>query len=219
MMFVLGALALLQAASPPAVADQSSSEAWGAMSTPELAAELLPPPVAASVVRHEVTPQGVTFFTRARSMPDGFCERDLYSVSAGPTRTMTESADIRLGRCERSGATDFIHVTANPQLHVAQAKAAIRWLSNAIAAARAKGRLAFDVSCVSEGRPGLCANGGRKAVARLAIADLSSVDGAFTCQTSETEFAPRQASPAWDVRLARGAGRPRLTLTMMPPRS
>ncbi|HYX45684.1 MAG TPA: hypothetical protein VE820_02510, partial [Sphingomicrobium sp.] len=100
------------------------------MSTPELAAKLLPQPVAERVVRHEVSPKGVTFFTRQRSMPDGFCERDLYYVSAGPTRTVTESADIQLGRCARSVRTDFIHVSPNPHLHVAQAKAAVRWLSD-----------------------------------------------------------------------------------------
>ncbi|HYX45784.1 MAG TPA: hypothetical protein VE820_03015, partial [Sphingomicrobium sp.] len=78
-----------------------------------------------------------------------------------------------------------------------------------------------DVSCMSEGQPDMCANGGRRAVARLAIADLSSVDGAFTCQTSETEFASRKraASDSWEVRLARGARRPRLTVRIMPPRS
>lgn len=234
-MFMLTALAFLQAASPPAVSQQQSDEALTAMSTPELAARLLPPPLASRVVRHEISPPDtkgsasarVRFYTRHRSMPDGFCERDLYDVSTTPNSPVIESADIRLGRCPRSGALSFTRVNANANLHVAQGKAALRWLGDAIESARTREPLSFDVTCVAEVQPSLCARGGRKALASVAVADVASVDGAFTCRTSETSFALRphaiqagKISGAWDVRLARGTKRPRLTLTWTePPRS
>jgi hypothetical protein len=224
-MFMLAALAFLQAASPPAVST--------AMSTPELAAGLLPPPLASRVVRHEISPAEtngaparVRFYTRYRSMPDGFCERDLYDVATTPNSPIVESADIRLGRCPRAGVPSFTRVNSNANLHVAQGKAALRWLGDAIDSARTREPLAFDVSCAADAQPRLCADGGRKALASVAIADVASVDGAFTCRTSETSFALRhralgagKTSGAWDVRLARGTKRPRLTLTWVPGES
>lgn len=225
MIFMLAALALLQAASAPAVSQDTSSEGLSAMSTPELATRLLPPPLAARVVRHEIsrpeTSGGasaqVRFYTRPRSMPDGFCERDLYDISTTPNSPVIERADIRLGRCPRAGAPSFARVNANEQLHVAQGKAALRWLGDAIDSARTRKPLAFDISCVADAQPSLCADGGRKALASLPIADVASVDGAFTCRTSETRFTLRRSSGAWDVRLARGTARPHLTLTWVEP--
>ena len=234
-MFMLAALALVQAASAPAVSQGESSEDLSAMPTPELAATLLPPPLASRVVRHEISPAGtsggapvqVRFYTRHRSMPDGFCERDLYEVSTAPNPPIIESADIRLGRCPRGGTPSFTRVNANANLHVAQGKAALRWLRDAVDSARTRRPLAFDISCVAGAEPRLCAQGGRKALASLPIADVASVDGAFTCRTSETRFTLRhhdmragKTPGAWDVRLARGTARPRLTLTWIePPRS
>lgn len=231
-MFMLAALASLQAASAPAVSQEPSSEGASAMSTPELAARLLPPPLASRVVRHEISPPEtngvattqVRFYTRHRSMPDGFCERDLYEVSTAPNSPVIESADIRLGRCPRAGTPSFTRVNANANLHVAQGKAALRWLGDAIDSARTGEPLAFDISCMADAQPSLCADGGRKALASVAIADVARVDGAFTCRTSETSFALRhhamragKATGAWDVRLARGTTRPRLTLTWIQP--
>lgn len=229
MMFILAALAF-QAASASAVPQEASGEGLSAMSTPELAARLLPPPLASRVVRYEISPaetngapERVKFYTRHRSMPDGFCERDLYEVSNTPNSPVIESADISLGRCPRSGAPIFARVNANENLHVAQGKAALRWLDDAIDSARTRKPLPFDVSCVADAQPSLCADGGRKALASLPIADVASVDGAFTCRTSETSFTLRhnaiqagRTSGAWDVRLARGTKRPRLTLTWIP---
>lgn len=234
MMFMLAALALLQAASPSAVSQEARGEALDAMSTSELAAKLLPPPLASRVVRYEVSPvetnggapTQVRFYTRYRSMPDGFCERDLYEVSTTPNSPIAESADIRLGRCPRAGVPTFTRVNSNANLHVAQGKAALRWLDDAINSARTRKPLLFDVSCVADAQPSLCADGGRKALTSLPIADVASVDGAFTCRTSETSFTLRhnaiqagKTSGAWDVRLARGTKRPRLTLTWIPGES
>ena len=231
-MFMLAALAFLQAASAPAVSQDASNVGLSAMSTPELAARLLPPPLERRVVRHEFSPAEtnggapaqVRFYTRPRSTPDGFCERDLYEVSTTPNSPIIESADIRLGRCPRAGAPSFTRVNANANLHVAQGKAALRWLGNAIDSAGTREPLAFDVSCMADEEPSLCADGGRKALASVEIADVASVDGSFTCRTSETSFALRhhamragKTSGAWGVRLARGTTRPRLTLTWIEP--
>ena len=58
--------------------------------------------------------------------------------------------------------------------------------------------LSFDVDCVSDAQPNLCADGARPALARLAVDNASIVDGAFTCRASETRFALVQdaAAPA-----------------------
>src|SRR5947209_9538981 len=145
MMFVLAAAAVLQAASPHAAADLRT------MSTEELAARLLPPRIARRVVEHEfASPARVRFTTRTYPMPDGFCERDIYQVSTASHSSIAQSADIRRGECPASGASGFAHVKPNPKLHVAQAKAAVRWLEGAIDAARGDQPLAFDVDCVAE---------------------------------------------------------------------
>ena len=132
---------------------------------------------------------------------------------------MTWTADIRRGACPAEGAAGIAHVNPNPQLHVAQAKMAIRWLESAIAAAGGDQPLSFDVDCVSDAQPNLCATR-RPALARLAVDNASIVDGAFTCRASETRFTLRQdaaapaadPAPEWHLQLARGAARPRLTM-------
>ncbi|HEY6048730.1 MAG TPA: hypothetical protein VIV07_06760 [Sphingomicrobium sp.] len=216
MMLVLAAAALLQAAPVHAAAD------WRAMSTEELAARLLPRRIARRVVEHEFTsPTRVTFITRTYPMPDGFCERDIYQVSTASRSVVGQSADIRRGDCPAAGAAGFAHVNPNPKLHVAQAKAAVRWLEGAIDAARGAQPLTFDVDCVANVQPDACTGGARAALAKLAVENAQSVSGAFTCRTSVTSFALRQdstaAGPLWNVRLARGEARPRLTLTWTPP--
>lgn len=227
-MFVLTAMAFLQTASPAAAGAEASNEPLSAMSTQELAAKLLPPRVARRVAEHKFSAPGasnrvpaqVTFYTRPYPMPDGFCERDIYQVSTAAHSRVVQSADIRRGECPPAGAAGFAHVTPNPNLHVAQAKAAVRWLESAIAAARSDQALSFDVDCVAEPQPSLCAGGARAALAKLAVESAVTVEGAFTCRTSVTSFALRQESlgpgmdpgPVWHVRLARGTARPRVTL-------
>jgi hypothetical protein len=216
-MFVLTALAMLQAAPPPAAAD------WKAMSTQELAARLLPPELAKVAREHEFSPRTttngqpaeVTFYTKVYQMPDGFCERDVYHVPVGAKAAMMQDADMRLGDCLPVRTDGLARVDLGPSLQVAQAKAAMRWLANAITAARTDQALDFDVSCVAKGRPGRCSGGARAALAGLSAENILTMAGAFTCRTSETRFTLRSDAGAWDVRLARGKARPRLTLRPM----
>ena len=224
-MLVLTVLAFLPAASSAAVAQPLPNEPWRSLSTRQLAAKLLPPRVARRVVTHEfVSPASVTFSTRPYAMPDGFCERDQYQVALRAHSRMTWTADIRRGDCPPEGAVGFAHVNPNPRLHVAQAKAAIRWLEGAIAAARGDQPLSFDVDCVSDAQPSPCADGARAALARLAVQNAMTIDGAFTCRPGEASFALRPDSgaapgPSWHLQLARGEGRPRLNMrwTTAPP--
>ena len=219
MMFVVTVLALLQTSS--SAAGDLPNDRWRAMSTQQLAAKLLPPRLRKRVKTHEFSPAAhVIFSSRPYPMPDGFCERDQYRVSLRGRSELTWTADIRRGDCPAEGAAGFAHVNPNPQLHVAQAKMAIRWLEAAIAAAGGDQPLSFDVDCVSDAQPNLCADGARPALARLAVDNASIVDGAFTCRASETRFALRQdaaapaagPAPEWHLQLARGAARPRLTM-------
>jgi hypothetical protein len=221
MMFVVTVLALLQAASSSSAAGDLPNDRWQAMSTQQLAVKLLPPRLRKRVTTHEFSPAAhVTFSSRPYPMPDGFCERDQYRVSLRAPSRMTWTADIRRGDCPADGMAGFAHVNPNPQLHVAQAKMAIRWLEAAIAAAGGGQPLSFDLDCVSDAQPNLCADGARPALAKLAVDNASIVDGAFTCRASETRFALRQDAaasgagpmPEWHLQLARGAARPRLTM-------
>ena len=214
-MFVLTALMILGAASPPAVAN--SSDRWRAMSTQELAAKLLPRRLARRVVEHEFASSSqVTFTTRTSPTPDGFCERDQFLVPVRSPPKMTLRADIYRGDCPAEGIAGFVHVTPNPQLHVAQAKLAIRWLEGAIAAARARMPLAFDVDCVAEAQPSLCSDA-RAALAMLSVQNIVTVDGAFTCRPGEARFSLRPEPGAgkgslWQLQLERGDARPHLTM-------
>ncbi|HEX5237750.1 MAG TPA: hypothetical protein VFW39_04715 [Sphingomicrobium sp.] len=221
MMFVLGALALLQAASPPAVADQLSNGRWKNMSTWELAGLLLPRRIARRVSEHEITPPAtsdgppteVTFHTAPYAMPDGFCERDSYRVSIGPDLPMAQTAEIRFGHCPRSAGEQLAKV--DPQLHPAQAQAAVRWLGEAITDARSRKPLPFDIDCVAEGQPGLCAGGGRTALSRLAPGSLFAIAGVFSCKTADARFSLRQqpGRGVWNLRVEGGPVRPHLTMT------
>ena len=223
-MFVLTALTILATASSAAV--PSTSDRWRALSTYELAAKLLPRRVARRVVAHEFTSDSeVMFTTRTAPMPDGFCERDQFHVPVAAPSRMKQSADIYRGDCPAEGIAGFVHVTPNAQLHVAQAKLAIRWLEGAIAAARATQPLSFDVECVADAQPSLCSDG-RAALAGLSVQNLAMVGGAFTCKPGEARFALRPeagatSGPVWDVEVSRGTARPRLTmrLTSEPARS
>ena len=220
-MFVLGALALLQAASPPAVADQLSNGRWKNMSTWELAGLLLPRRIARRVSEHEISPPAtsdgppsqVTFHTAAYAMPDGFCERDSYRVSIAPDLPMTQSAEIRLGRCPRSAGEQLAKI--DPQLHPAQAQAAIRWLAEAIADARSRKPLPFDIDCVAERQPSVCARGGRTALSRFAPGSVFAIGGVFNCKGADASFSLRQqpARGVWNLRVESGTARPRLTMT------
>lgn len=220
-MFVLGALALLQAVSPPAVADQLSNGRWKNMSTWELAGLLLPRRIARRVSEHEISPPAtsdgppteVTFHTAPYAMPDGFCERDSYRVSISPDLPMAQTAEIRLGTCPRSAGEQLAKI--DPQLHPAQAQAAVRWLGEAIADARSRKPLPFDIDCVAEGQPGLCAGGGRTALSRLAPVSVFAIAGAFNCKTADASFSLRQqpGRGVWNLRVEGGPVRPHLTMT------
>jgi hypothetical protein len=217
-MFVLAALMILEAAPSAAVAN--TSDRWRAMSTQQLAAKLLPRRIARRIVMHEFLPNSrVLLSTRPSPMPDGFCERDQFLVPTGSPSRMKQSADIYRGDCPGESVAGFVHVTPNPQLHVAQAKLAIRWLEGAIAAARATRPLSFDVNCVADNQPSLCADS-RAALASLSVQNVLTVDGAFTCRPGEARFALRQEptapgtgpSSVWHLELVRGTARPRLTM-------
>ena len=221
MMFVVTVLAQRQAPTTSSAAGHLPKYRMHAMSTQQLAVKLLPPRLRKRVTTHEFSPAAhVTFSSRPYPMPDGFCERDQYRVSLRAPSRMTWTADIRRGDCPADGMAGFAHVNPNPQLHVAQAKMAIRWLEAAIAAAGGGQPLSFDLDCVSDAQPNLCADGARPALAKLAVDNASIVDGAFTCRASETRFALRQdaaasgagPTPEWHLQLARGAARPRLTM-------
>jgi hypothetical protein len=210
-MLVLTALALLASST-------ASDDRLRAMSTQELAAKLLPPRMARRARTHEFSSPGrVTFYSRIYPMPDGFCERDHYDVATRPRSKVTQSSDIYRGDCPAEGVAGFVHVTPNPRLHVAQAKLAIRWLEGAIAAARARMPLPFDVDCVATAQPSLCSDA-RAALAGLSVQNVEAVEGAFTCKPGEARFALRQdpaaPGPLWHVQVDRGEGRPHLTMRL-----
>jgi hypothetical protein len=217
-MLVLTALALLTAS--------AAENRLTAMSTRELAAKYLPRRTARRIVTHEFLPNSrVLLSTNPTPTPDGFCERDQFLVPAGSPSKMTLSADIYRGDCPADGIAGFVHVNPNAQLHVAQAKLAVLWLEGAIAAARARMPLPFDVECVADTQPSLCSDA-RSALAMLSVQNVLRVDGAFTCKPGEARFALRpQAGAAdgriWQVDVLRGEARPRLTmrLTTEPARS
>ena len=151
-MLVLTALALLTAS--------AAENRLTAMSTRELAAKYLPRRTARRIVTHEFLPNSrVLLSTNPTPTPDGFCERDQFLVPAGSPSKMTLSADIYRGDCPADGIAGFVHVNPNAQLHVAQAKLAVLWLEGAIAAARARMPLPFDVDCVAEAQRSSAARG------------------------------------------------------------
>jgi hypothetical protein len=222
-MLVLTALMMLEAASSPV---PSTADRWRAMSTQELAAKLLPRRTARRIVTNEFLPNSrVLLSTRPAPTPDGFCERDQFLVPTGSPSKMQLIADIYRGDCPAEGIAGFVHVTPNPRLHVAQAKLAILWLEGAIASARARMALPFDVDCVADGQPGLCADS-RAALAGLSVQNVQTVGGAFTCKPGEAQFEVRAEpgvtqGPVWKVDVSRGTARPRLTMRLMakPARS
>jgi hypothetical protein len=218
-MLVLTALALLASST-------ATEQRLTGLSTRELAAKLLPRRTARRIVTHEfLSNSRVLLSTNPSQTPDGFCERDQFLVPVGSPSKMQLSADVYRGECPAEGIAGFVHVTPNPQLHVAQAKLAILWLEGAIAAARAGQPLPFDIYCVAEAQPSLCADA-RAALAGLSVQNVQTVGGAFTCKPGEATFALRPEAAGtqgrvWDVQVSRGTARPRLTMrwTTAPARS
>ena len=77
--------------------------------------------------------------------------------------------------------------------------------------------LPFDVDCVAEANPGLCADA-RAALAGLSVQNVQTVDGSFTCKPGEARFAlrtdPAKSGPLWRLQLDRGEVRPHLTMRL-----
>jgi hypothetical protein len=213
-MLVLTTLALLASST-------ASEQRLQSLSTYELAAKYLPRRTARRIVTHEFMPNSrVLLTTSPTPTPDGFCERDQFLVPTGSPKKMQLSADIYRGDCPGEGIAGFVHVTPNAQLHVAQAKLAILWLEGAIAAARARTPLPFDVDCVAAAQPALCADA-RAVLAGLSVQNVQTVGGAFTCKPGEARFALRPepgvaSGPLWQVDVSRGGPRPRLTMRWTP---
>ena len=249
--FALVALALVQAVpaplppsapSPPPVAaplpppDPVATLAqgrWKAMNTPELAAMLLPPNLAARMVTHRVIapvtadgpPIAVVFYRRPNQAPDGFCDRKLYYAPVSESdRTVRETSETRFGACPTSPGGEFAHL--QPDTRGAEAKGALRWLAEASVAARGGEPLAFDVDCVARARPNLCKRGARAALAALPAENTFIIGGLFNCKPWDMHFTVRQdelapgivSGPVWDARLVRLKGkRPRLKLRWIYP--
>jgi hypothetical protein len=230
--FIFSVLALFEGGAPSSVALELSDGRWKTMTTRQLAAKLLPRQLARSVVAHEASrpitedapPTQVVFYSRPYATPDGFCERRRYHVSIASDSPMVHGTDVRLGSCPTSPRAEFAHL--QPQTNVAEAKAALRWLSQASAAARAPRPLDFDLDCVAETEPNLCADGARAALARLPVENTFIVGGSFNCRPGKTDFTARQTelppgsngSVVWDIQLVRSEGaRPRLSMKWMIP--
>ena len=232
MTFVLSAMALLQAQAAPA-GDALANGRWQTMTTRQLAARLLPPKLANTVVAHKAQPLmgadgplfAATFFGRPRASLDGFCERRWYPAHVNSESPLAQGIAVRLGACPAAGDAEFAHL--NPETQAAEAKAALRWLADASEQAKGSGPLPFQVECVAQAEPERCAGGGRTALAKLPAVNVFLADGAFTCQPGEIRLAVRQvplppgivASAIWSVRLVRAAKhqRPRVQMTWAMP--
>lgn len=231
MMLVLSALGLVQAEAAAPHAEALANGRWKTMSTNQLAAKLLPPELARTVVAHKAEPLlgegsplfSVTFYGKPRPTLDGFCERPLYKVYANPESQGGQGSQVRLGGCPQTRDAEFAGLDpARP----AEMKAALRWLANASRLARGSQPLPFEIECVAEVEPERCAKGGRAALAELPAENTFIVSGTFNCQPGETRFAVRQAplppgivlTPVWDIRLVHaGKQRPRLQMKWAVP--
>lgn len=232
MSFVLSALALLPAVAQQGPEQELANGRWKTMSTAQLAAKLLPPELAKTATAHKASPPitmdgpptQVVFYSRAYETPDGFCERKRYHVSVGGGSPIAQGTNIRFGACPPSPRTELANI--NPPTNVAEAKAALRWLLEAVASARGSQPLSFDVNCVAEVEPDLCAEGGRAALAKLPVGNTFIIGGWFNCQPSAMHFSIRQeelppgaiSGLVWTIALVQENGaRPRLDMRWIVP--
>ena len=170
---------------------------WAA-STPQLAAELLPPELAADAVSHYISrdlhllskaigegspPFAVRFDGRARRSNDGFCARKTYYVSdfretvdGGVVATNRYVGDkVRIGGCEGK----FAYL--NPGASLEDGKRVLRWLEWAVRTAKSRKPLPFKVSCSDE-MPyddDRCASGARGALAALPLDKVTIMTNKF----------------------------------------
>ena len=217
-------------ASAGATSTPEVPEPWRSETTAQLAAKLLPPEVAREAVSHRVAPPifagqppfSVVFYTAAKPLSDGFCQRRTYYVaSPAETPNVLRGDQIRIGGCP--AGPDPLLASVQPGTSTEKAKQSLTWLQWAQGVARGRRPLPFELECTSPLKPDPCAEGARATLARLPLQGTFIVGKMPVYQGGAWQFAitpTRPPSTYWDVQVKTDASQKthvRMTWDVPPP--